>query len=601
MENSVAYIIIPFIVGAAVFGLGCQFLALRFYLAQSGLLDRAQREFAALDLGDAIDKLIKAAELDAREIVGHRLSQVRDIARSPAPPSVAELSAADLERDDARFVSVMPNTLISVLLIIGLAGTLVAFKAIFSDFDVHAAKTEDLVKWIKGTYEKFGTGFMASLCGIGATVLLLIFRSLVHNKRADLVDRLDRFTAAPIYPRFVPQQATDSATLFAAGKELLQTASRFDASVQKLETVPSALDAATSQIAGAASETHAAVKSAGEAFANFKAAFAEGSEVRAGLQRLGDIADSLSQRTEENSQALRDAIATASANLAGASASVKQSADTVASSGTAMLAAAENTAQGTQSIAANTAAISAVAAKLQTLLELSARSQREWAEAMQPFAASISKNTAALTQAIGPLARTAKLFTDCTGQIERAAGEITAAGAGQAQRLEAAVEKILAGQREFLTRLQSLRIEPPPLRDELDGQPTAPAENSAHQPANEVLSLVERLPAHRAVHLDTSDLESLDARQPLDETPHGQAADSEIIADTPSPVIQPRREQLRPQPPPLKTMQNEPGGLQPPHTTPIRPTRLPDRPKPKTTEELAPKPGLFRRLFSRRQ
>ncbi len=473
MENSVAYIIIVFILAAAAAGLACQLAALHSYTTEAKSLDRAQREFAALDPGVPMDTLISRAEVTARSVVGHRLGQVRDIARSPAPPSVAELSAADFERDDSRFVSVLPNTLVSILLIIGLAGTLVSFKAISDSIstmtkEIDPMKKEidpmkkvdvpELLGSIKKGYSKFGTAFEASLCGIGATVLLLIFRALVHNKRADLFDRLDRFTAAPIYPRFVPQQATDSATLKLAGDQLLETAATFKVNVERMNAFPDAMAGATDTIAGAADEMRAALHGASGAFADFKMAFAEGGDVRANLQRLEGIAGQLGRQANENSEALREAVAVAGKNFGDTSDSVKETGETIAATSAAILAAAENTVQAVQGIAAHSSAMDALTAKLGGIVEKSAGSQHEWAVTISPAIHSLAENAKSLTEAIAPLGEVSKTFANCTRQIGESAKQITAAGEGHTKRFEVTLEKIermsgetAAAQREFLT------------------------------------------------------------------------------------------------------------------------------------------------------
>jgi hypothetical protein len=458
MENSVAYIVIIFIMAAAAVGLACQLAAMRSYTTESKSLDRAQREFAALDPGVSLDMLSERVALTARSVVGHRLSQVRDIARSPAPPSVAELSAADFERDDSRLVSVLPNTLISILLIIGLAGTLVSFKAIFGNFHTETKTQEEITKWLNNAYQSFSTAFHASLCGIGATVLLLIFRSFVHNKRAELLDRLDRFTAGEIYVRFVPQQATDSATLILAGEKLIEYAGTLEKSVGKLAGFPDALSGATNGIIGLANEMRAAVHVASGTFADFKTAFAEGGDVRASLRRLETIADRLGQQARENTEALRETIAVAGKSLGDTAGSVKQTGENIAATSTAILAAAGNTAQAVQGIAAHISAMDTLTAKLGGVVEKNSESHDEWAATIAPAIHSLTENANSLTEVIPPLAEVSKSFADTTRQIEESAKQIASAGEEHTKRFGMTAEKIermgsenVTTQREFLT------------------------------------------------------------------------------------------------------------------------------------------------------
>lgn len=458
MENFVAYIIIVFILGVAAAGLACQFAALRSYTTESKSLDRAQREFAALDPGVSLDTLSSRAALTARSVVGHRLSQVRDIARSPAPPSVAELSAADFERDDSRLVSVLPNTLISILLIIGLAGTLVSFKAIFGDFHTETKTQEEITKWLNNAYQSFSTAFHASLCGIGATVLLLICRSFVHNKRAELLDRLDRFTAGEIYVRFIRVQATDATTLKLAGDQLLTTAGTFETSVEKMTGMSEVMEAATVGIAGATDEMRTALHGASGMFNDFKSAFTEGGDVRASLHRLEAIAGQLGRQANENTEALGKAVAAAGKNFGDTAGSVKQTGENIAATSAAILAAAGNTAQTVQGIAAHISAMDALTAKLGGVVEKTTESHHEWAATIAPAIHSLTENAKSLTEVIPPLAEVSKSFADSTRQIEESARQITSAGEEHTKRFGMTVDRIekmgaenATTQREFLT------------------------------------------------------------------------------------------------------------------------------------------------------
>ena len=460
-----ANFIIVVIVSFAIAGLYFQLKALRGYRAELDHLERTQIAIGAMDVGEPIEVLISRASASERSIVGHRIRQVKDIARSPAPPSVADLSAADLERDDSRLESVFPNTLISILLIIGLAGTLLSFKTIIGDFPVESKTTVEITNWMNKAYPAFGTAFFASLVGIGGTVVMLVFRSFVHNQRAELFDRLDRLTAAPVYPRFVEQQATDATTLALAGQQLLETAASFEQSVAKMEGIPDALASATSGLADAATETRVALQSAAETFTDFQAGFAEGGAVRESVQRLAGTVVGFARQTEAATGTLRDAVSSATGALLGAANSVTQTGDSIATVGGVVATAGQNIEQCVaQLLAGNTAhavKMDALVLSLGGIVETTSRNQGEWSEAISRAIRAMTESAGKLENSVGPLNNRTEALVKAAEQIEKATAQFVTTGDAQAKRFEASADKIehaisesTTSQRVFLKGLE---------------------------------------------------------------------------------------------------------------------------------------------------
>lgn len=460
-----ADIIIYAIVFFAIAGLIFQLKAFRGSRIEFDQLKRTQIVMIAMDVGEPIEVLISRASASERSIVGHRIHQVKDIANSPAPPSVADLSAADLERDDSRLESVFPNTLISILLIMGLAGTLISFKTIIGDFPAGSKTTVEITNWMNKAYPAFGTAFFASLVGIGGTVFLLVFRSFVHNQRAELLDLLDRFTAASLYPRFVVQRATDATTLVFAGRQLLETAASFEQSVAKMEGIPGALTSATSVLADAATVTRVALHSAAETFADFQAGFVEGGAVRESLQRLEGSVAGFARQTEAATGTLRNAVSDATGALLGAADSVKQTGDSIASVGGVIATAGQNIEQCVaQFLAGNTAhaaKMDSLVLSLGGIVEATSRNQREWGEAISPAIRAMTESAGKLENSIGPLNNRTEALANAAEQIEKATAQFVVTGDAQAKRFDASADKIdhaigesTASQREFLKGLE---------------------------------------------------------------------------------------------------------------------------------------------------
>lgn len=457
-----ANIIIDVIISFAILGLAFQLKALLGYRTELTHLKRAQNAMGTVDVSESIEVLISRTSVSERSIVGHRIRQVKDIARSPAPPSVADLSSADFERDDSRFESVLPNTLISILLIIGLAGTLLSFKTIIGDFPVEGKTTVEITNWMNKAYPAFGLAFKASLWGIGGTVVLLVFRSFVHNRRSELFDRLDRFTAAPLYPRFFEQRATDATTLAHAGLQLLETSAIFKQSVVKMEGIPGALTSATSGLADAANETRVALNSAAAAFTEFHAGFAESGAVRESLLRLNATVIGFERQTEAVAGTLQEAVS-------GATNAMKETGDAIAGVGGVVASAGQSIERCVaQLLAGNNAhaeKMDAVVLSIGRIVEATSRNQREWGEAILPAIRAMTESAGKLDNSMGPFSICAEALAKTVEQIEKSTTQFVSTGEAQAKRLDASAESIerstelsIANHREFLKGLEPMLV-----------------------------------------------------------------------------------------------------------------------------------------------
>ena len=454
---NIADIIVWCIAGLACVGLVYQLGAGQRYRIEQAHLKRAEIAFSVMD-GGLIGALISDSAASETSIVGHRLYQVRNIANSPAPPSVAELSEADIERDDSRIESVFPNTLISILLILGLAGTLFSFKHIMGDFPEGTESTVEIKKWMNEAYPAFGTAFLASLVGIAGTVILLIHRAFVHNRRSDLFDQLDRFTAGSLYSRFVEPDATDATTLILAGKQLLQTAGSFDTSVGKMATFPESLTTSATGLTEATTEMRDAIQNAATTFDEFKAGFSQNGNMRKTLVRLEETVIAFAQQTEAASGVLREGISGAASVLHGAANSVKQAGDSIAGVGGKVATAGENIERSiAQLLAGNAAHCAKMDALIQSLggiVETTNRNQAEWNGAILPAIRAMTEITGKLEASVGPLHNRTEALVKAGDQLERSATQLVASGVAQAQLFGDLVKKAIvengANQETFL-------------------------------------------------------------------------------------------------------------------------------------------------------
>ena len=427
-----AEIVIIFIIAMAFAGIVFQLWAFRGYGAELENLKRVENAMQGMDVGEPIDTLITRTALSGRGIVGHRITQVRDIARSPAPPSSADISAADLERDDSRLNSLFPNTLISILLIIGLAGTLISFNEIFRDVPRDSKTTEEIKKWISTAYPAFSNAFRASLCGIVGTVLLLVMRSFVHNRRAELFDRLDRFTTAPLYPRFVERQVTDATTLTLAGQQLLQSSASFEKSVAVLERMSDA-------IISAATQTHDALHSAKTTFAEFQGSFAAGGAIRDNLNRLEGIVAGLGSTTKEITSDLRNAVLSATDALIATTNSIKQTGDSVA---TVAANIAQCVAQLLAGDTSHVVRIDKLVGSLGEIVAIASRNQSQWSDAISPAIRAMAESAGRMGQSIVSFNNGTAALMTMAGQIEKSTGRVADMSDVQVKRFETSAAKI---------------------------------------------------------------------------------------------------------------------------------------------------------------
>lgn len=456
--------IIVWIIGALAFiGFVCQLTAGRRYGIELGHLKRAEIALAAMEQSDPIDSLISGSSVSGNSITGHRLYQVRNIVKSPAPPSVADLSLADIERDDSKFESVFPNTLISILLIAGLAGTLFSFKHIMGDFPQGTESTVVIKKWMNEAYPAFGTAFQASLFGIGGTLILLIARAFIHNRRNDLFDRLDRFTAGSLYSRFVERDATDATTLMEAGQQLLTTAGRFDTSVEKMGTFPKALTTSTAGLTDATAEMRDALGNAATTFEEFKAGFSKNGNMRQILVRLEETVIAFAQQTKSASGMLSEGISGAASVLHGAANLMKQAGDSIAGVGGKVATAGESIERSVaQLLAGNTAHAAKMDVLIQSLsgiVETTNRNQREWNEAILPAIRAMTETAGRLETSVVPLNARTDAFVKAADQMEKSAAQLLASGEAQVQqfgtsagRIEKAIAESGANQQAFIAK-----------------------------------------------------------------------------------------------------------------------------------------------------
>jgi hypothetical protein len=135
-----------------------------------------------------------------------RVQTISHLATASQSPRTADLANATALRDGAAASSHFAGFFLSSLLILGLLGTLAAFRGVLgeppsgdAEGRIDAAKLDS---YVRDVYRGLSGAFYASMAGVGGTVLLLISRSLlVTGARNAYLSELDAFTEENLIPR----------------------------------------------------------------------------------------------------------------------------------------------------------------------------------------------------------------------------------------------------------------------------------------------------------------------------------------------------------------------------------------------------------------
>ncbi len=134
------------------------------------------------------------------------MQTISRLASAGQPPRTADLANATALRDGAAPSSRLAGFFLSSLLILGLLGTLAAFRGVLGEPPCGVAEgridAAKLDSYVRDVYRGLGGAFYASMAGVGGTVLLLISRAVfVTGARNACLSELDVFTEEDLIPR----------------------------------------------------------------------------------------------------------------------------------------------------------------------------------------------------------------------------------------------------------------------------------------------------------------------------------------------------------------------------------------------------------------
>ena len=202
MENGAIPVAAPLVIlTLAAAGIIAQFGQRRRYIRELGLIEAARRGLENAADGSSLDLPLPRDSETAR-----RVQTISRLASAGQPPRTADLANATALRDGAAPSSRLAGFFLSSLLILGLLGTLAAFRGVLGEPPsgdgegrIDAAKLDS---YVRDVYRGLGGAFYASMAGVGGTVLLLISRAVVvTGARNACLSELDAFTEEDLIPR----------------------------------------------------------------------------------------------------------------------------------------------------------------------------------------------------------------------------------------------------------------------------------------------------------------------------------------------------------------------------------------------------------------
>ncbi len=226
-----------------IWTLGCvgvvlQFFAWRRLLGECQVLRSMREDAYALSVEQLQDWMSRAMpDPDALSVQHLRL--VQRAVDCQHPPSAAELVEATQEAEANHWWHILPNLMLAVTLVAGLAGTMLILQQVLggeslqkmikastglssnpSSLEVREF-TQTVTGSITAIYQGFGGAFSVSLTGIAWTVVLTVFNLvLLRPAQTRFASLLHRVTLEILLPKFVPRDDRLFEQLVVAGQSL---------------------------------------------------------------------------------------------------------------------------------------------------------------------------------------------------------------------------------------------------------------------------------------------------------------------------------------------------------------------------------------------
>jgi predicted nucleic acid-binding Zn-ribbon protein len=200
-------------------------------------------------------------------------------------PTLAELHSLSARRERRRLSARISGGITALLLICGIAGTLLCIHPILNSFTILRDADGNVIidpSVAQELIRSLGSAFLPSLTALAFTVLVAIFRGTYTQATTGLAWRLDRFAVAQLFPMFKPKRF---------GSELTEVHLKLSRLVDRLEE--------RNEKFGEGVETF------GQAAIDIKEA---GPKLKAASDRITNAADRLASETETMTKALENCL-----------------------------------------------------------------------------------------------------------------------------------------------------------------------------------------------------------------------------------------------------------------------------------------------------
>lgn len=186
-------------------------------------------------------ELLEEQSIDPESMVGTRVREIEIFADYAGMVALHDLGAVAAETDAGRLRNAFPGTLIASLLVLGLMGTLWSLRQTLSSEELRQfvqkdgsvskvletqAPDENTANANENSLEKdmstpafqkalgnvvsgFGDAFMASICGVMGTILLIAIRVAVRTNREKCFAEIEKLAVEQLLPYYIePEQTT---------------------------------------------------------------------------------------------------------------------------------------------------------------------------------------------------------------------------------------------------------------------------------------------------------------------------------------------------------------------------------------------------------
>lgn len=250
-----------------MWGLICQCSAWLSYSVEIKYTGRLNRRIHDL-LHQPQDSVISAEELLEEELipessmVATRTMELEKFAQYPGMVALHDLGSAATEVDAGRLRNAIPSVLIASLLVCGLLGTLMSLKETLPKVNISKERLAEMQKSdgggtavyaenLKDVTEGFGDAFLASIFGVGGTLVLIVGRIFVRDRRERSFCGIEKFVVERLLPYYVKPEKTQlqraSAALAEAHTQFLEVNRQMNASSEAIQKALEQLDGAVRQ------------------------------------------------------------------------------------------------------------------------------------------------------------------------------------------------------------------------------------------------------------------------------------------------------------------------------------------------------------------